>query len=397
MIATQAELDDLLQRLAGCRAVAVDCEMDSMYAYRTSLCLVQLGWEGGEALIDALAPLRRDALGALFADKSVLKVFHGGENDVGLMRVHWGFEFENVFDTMAASQVVGADGVGLQALLLRHFNVHVSKKFQKADWRVRPLPPDQAEYAKMDVRYLLPLRELLEAELSAKGRVEEARSEFRRIGRARIEDRPFDPDNWIRIKGARDLPVARRGVLRELYIARDELAKQADRAPYRIMNESVLVDIAERLPDSAAALRRVPAVGRHLSAAQIDRLQAAVIRGREVEELPLPHRQRPGPTDRFGSGPMLPDEIAAFDALRAWRQRRAEARGVEVARVATNTLLATIVRAHPGSLAELAAVEGVEDWRIREYGEEILKVLRECKPAGGSSAQGTAGSGSAAC
>jgi ribonuclease D len=393
VIATQTELDALLQRLAGQRAVAVDCEMDSMYAYRTSLCLVQLGWEGGEALIDALAPLRRDALGALFADKSVLKVFHGGENDVGLMRAHWGFEFENVFDTMAASQVLGADGVGLQALLLRHFNVHVSKKFQKADWRVRPLPPDQAEYAKMDVRYLLPLREILDGQLTGKGRVEEARSEFRRIARARIEERPFDPDNWIRIKGARELDPRRRGVLRELFIARDELARQFDRAPYRVLNESTLVDIAERLPESAAALRRVPAVGRHLTAAHLDRLVAAVARGREVEDLPLPRRERPGPGDRFGAGPMTPEQIAAFDALRAWRQRRAEARGVEVARVATNNLLSAIVRAHPGSPAELAAVDGMEDWRLREYGEELLAVLRDA----GGSASGAATTGGSAC
>src|SRR5688572_25679291 len=155
--------------------------MDAMYAYRTSLCLVQVGWSGGEALIDAMVELDRARLGALFADPALVKIFHGGENDIGLMRAHWGFEFENIFDTMAASQVLGADGVGLQALLQRHFNVHVSKKFQKADWRVRPLPPEQAEYARMDVRYLRELRRLLADGLQSLGREEEARSEFRRI------------------------------------------------------------------------------------------------------------------------------------------------------------------------------------------------------------------------
>jgi ribonuclease D len=376
VIATQEQLDELLAELRGRPALAVDCEMDSMYAYRTSLCLVQLGWDGGEALIDALAPLRRDGLGALFADASVLKVFHGGENDIGLMRTHWGFDFENVFDTMAASQVVGADGVGLQALLLRHFNVHVSKKFQKADWRVRPLPPEQAEYAKMDVRYLLPLRAILQDELAARRREDEARSEFRRISRVRIEDRPFDPDNWIRIKGARELAVENRGALRELYIARDAIARDMDRAPYRVLNESALVDIAQRLPQNAAALRRAAPVGRHLHADHVERLLAAVARGREIQDLQVPRRQRPGPADRFGAGPLQPDQLAAFDALRAWRGRRAESRGVEVARVATNALLSAIVRAHPASLSELSAVEGMEEWRLREYGEEILAVLR---------------------
>ena len=392
-ISTQEQLDELLDQLAREPELAIDCEMDAMYAYRTSLCLVQVGWPGGEALIDAMVEFDRRRLGALFADRNLIKVFHGGENDVGLMRAHWGFDFENVFDTMAASQVLGADGVGLQALLLRHFNVHVSKKFQKADWRVRPLPPDQAEYAKMDVRYLLPLHGILDGELTAKGRGEEARSEFRRIGKARIEERPFDPDNWVRIKGARELQPERRAVLRELYIARDELARQLDRAPYRVMNESSLLDIALRLPDSPNALRRAAAGGRHLSAAHVDRLMAAVARGREIEDLPLPRRERPGPADRFGAGPLQPDQVVAFDALRGWRQRRAESRGVEVARVATNSLLAAIVRARPASPEELAAVDGMEDWRLREYGEEILKVLREA----GAAANGRAANGGAAC
>lgn len=376
MIATQPELDALVEQLAGRPALAIDCEMDAMYAYRTSLCLVQVGWDGGEALIDALAPLERRALGGLFADPSVMKVFHGGENDIGLMRAHWGFEFENIFDTMAASQVLGHDGVGLQALLQRHFDVHVSKKFQKADWRVRPLPPEQAEYAKMDVRYLLPLRELLARELEGLGRHEEAHSEFRRIGRARIEDRPFDPDNWIKVKGARELQPERRAALRELFIARDELARSLDRAPYRVLNESWLITLAQRLPETLPALRRAAPFGRHLQPEQLQTLLAAIERGRKIEDLPLPRRQRQGPADRFGAGALQPEQLAIFDALRAWRQRRADARGVEVARVATNALLAAIVRAQPGSLAELAAVEGMEAWRMREYGDEIVAVLR---------------------
>jgi len=202
------------------------------------------------------------------------------------------------------------------------------------------------------------------------------RREFRRISRVRIEDRPFDPDNWIRIKGARELAVENRGALRELYIARDAIARDMDRAPYRVLNESALVDLAQRLPQNAAALRRAAPVGRHLHAGQVELLLAAVARGREVQDLQLPRRQGRGPADRFGAGPLAPDQLAAFDALRAWRGQRAETRGVEVARVATNALLSAIVRAHPASLSELAAVEGMEDWRLREYAEEILAVLR---------------------
>jgi ribonuclease D len=386
VIATQDALDELLDRLAREPEVAVDCEMDAMYAYRTRLCLVQLGWSGGEALIDVMVPLDRSRLGALFADPAVLKVFHGGENDVGLMRGHWGFEFENIFDTMAASQVLGHDGCGLQALLARHFDVHVSKKFQKADWRVRPLPPEQEEYAKVDVRWLLPLRRLLGDGLRELRREEEAASEFRRIARARVEDKPFDPESWVRLRGARELPADRRATLRALHVVRDDIARELDRAPYRVMNESHVVELALRQPGSVAALRRAAPLGRHLKPEHLERLLAAIDEGRKVTDLPLPRKDRLAAGARFGAGPLPPEQLALFDALRAWRAARAQARGVEVARVATNALLSAVARARPRSRAELAAVEGMEDWRLREYGDELLGVVRGEKGVGGAPA-----------
>jgi ribonuclease D len=372
MIATQAELDALIDTLADEPVLAVDCEMDAMHAYRTSLCLVQIGWPGGEALIDALADLDRGGLGRLISDPAVTKVLHGGENDVGLMATHWDIRFHNIFDTMAASQVLGHEGVSLAALLERHFDLHISKKFQKADWRVRPLPEAQAEYARLDVRHLIRLREILGQELAVLGRVEEAESEFQRIAGATLEERPFDPDRWVRAKGARELPPDRRGTLCAVYAARDEIARQTDRAPYRVLHDSALIDMAMQQPTEEAELRRLRGVNRHLSSAQAGRLLAAIAEGREVLDLPMPRRPRP---DAGGEQPLTTEEVALFDKLRAWRKRRAEARGVAVARVATNALLVEITRARPGSQAALARVPGMESWRVREYGEEMLAVL----------------------
>ncbi|HTE04829.1 MAG TPA: HRDC domain-containing protein [Planctomycetota bacterium] len=375
LITAQSELDALVDHLSGRPELALDCEMDSMYAYRTSLCLVQIGWEGGEALIDALRDLDRSGLAALCDDPGVVKVFHGGENDIGLLSARWGFSFRNIFDTMAASQVLGHDGFGLAALLDRNFGVHVSKKFQKADWRVRPLPDAQAEYARIDVRYLVPLRRTLLGELEARHRVEEVQSEFRRISKVRSEEKPFDPENWVRIKGAREAAPADRATLRELYVARDAIARELDRAPYRVLHESALLDLARLKPAGAGAVRRVHGINRGLYGAHIDLLAEAIERGRAVTDFPFPKKPRPGPGDRFGAGPLTPEQLQLFDALRAWRSLAAHERGVEVARIATNALLTAIVRRHPQTREELAQVDGMEEWRMREYGEPLLAVL----------------------
>lgn len=376
MIQTQDELDQLVERLLSEPVIAVDCEMDSMYAYSTSLCVVQFGWPSGEALLDGLVELDYSVLARLFAEPSIVKVFHGGENDIGLLHDRWSLDFFNVFDTMAASQVLGHEGYGLAAVMERHFEVHLSKKFQKADWRVRPLPDDQAEYARLDVRFLIPLRERLQTELLELDRIEEAESEFLRISKASIPQKVFDPDGWAKVKGARDLPKSLTGVVRELYIARDELSRRFDRAPYRVMHDSAIVALARAAPKDPEAYRRVRGVNRRLSRQDVDRLLAAVETGMAAGEIPVPTRPSRRKPWESGEDKLTPAQEKVFEALRAWRMKRSRERGVEVARIATTALLASIARALPNSLNALAAVDGVEPWRLREYGEAIMSIVK---------------------
>ena len=376
MIDTQEALDALVDQLATQDCIAIDCEMDSMYAYGTSLCVVQVGWDEKEALIDGLADLDRARLGALFADPRKVKIFHGGENDIGLMRSHWGFDFANTFDTMAASQILGHDGVGLAAVLDRFYDVKLSKKFQKADWRIRPLPEEQAEYARMDVRWLIPLRAVLLGELEELNRVEEAECEFARIARANIADKPFDADNWVKVKGSRELPAKTRGAVRCLYIARDTISKRLDRAPFRVLHDSAIVELAKRQPKDEAGYRQLRGVNRHLNAQDVKLLLEALEEGLQLGEIPVPARRgRRKPWDPGPEGKLSPEQERLFDALRKWRTKRAETRGVEIARVATTSLLMGIARAAPTSAEALGAVDGVESWRVREYGEEIVEVV----------------------
>lgn len=379
MIQTQDALDQLVDRLLTEPVVAIDCEMDSMYAYATNLCVVQLGWPDGEALLDGLAGLDHSVLERLFADPSMVKVFHGGENDIGLLRDRWSLDFANIFDTMAASQVLGHDGYGLAAVLERHFEVHISKRFQKADWRVRPLPDDQAEYARLDVRYLIPLRERLSAELEQLGRVDEAASEFERISKAVIPQKPFDPDSWIRVKGSRDLSPKLSGMVRALYVGRDEIARRLDRAPYRVMHDSAIVALAAAAPKDEAAYRRVRGVNRRLCQQDIELLLRAVADGREAGQIVVPSRPSRRKPWETGETRLTPDQEKVFEALRNWRSKRARQRGVELARVGTTALLAAIARVSPETLEALGAVEGVEPWRLTEYGQSILEAVKRAR------------------
>ncbi len=97
------------------------------------------------------------ALAPLFASPAVEKVFHGAEYDLACLKRDFGFEILNLFDTRLALRTLGMQPSGLADVLAQEFGVTLDKRYQRADWAKRPLPPPQLEYARFDTHYLLSL------------------------------------------------------------------------------------------------------------------------------------------------------------------------------------------------------------------------------------------------
>ena len=83
-------------------------------------------------------------------------------------------------------------------------------------------------------------------------------------------------------------------------------------------------------------------------------------------------RQRRGLWRRRGAQSQDPAVEERYEKLRAWRKQRAEARKVEVQVIAPNAVLLAIAKAAPQTLETLGAVEGMDTFRIDQYGAEML-------------------------
>jgi ribonuclease D len=308
-------------------------------------------------------------LSSLFADPAIEKVFHAAEYDVMALRRDYRFEFANLFDTMIASRIVGWPRYGLAILLEEHFAVQTDKRLQRTDWGRRPLSTEQLEYARLDTHFLLPLRATLLAELAVQDRVEEARYAFARVAESRWADRQFDPEGFWRIRGARELDETGLAVLRALYLYRDRRARALDRPPFKILGDRVLLALSQRRPTSLAELGRIKGMPRRLPAKERRKMLSLVERGLRAAPPRRPGRERND--DR-------PDEETQdrYEALREWRSKRAEARGVEADVVLSNRTLRTLARHNPTSVAGLDAIDALNDWERREYGREIVALLR---------------------
>jgi ribonuclease D len=366
-------LEALAERVATARRVAIDTEGNSLHAYRERTCVVQVTEGGRTSLVDPLAlPTLRPLRDALDRD-DVEVVLHGGDYDVSVLTRDHDFRFRRLFDTMVAATLLSLPRVGLADLVAAEFGVVLDKRFQKADWAMRPLTPEHVAYLRRDTAYLLGLRERLGERLRAADLEEEAQIEFARLARRRGTPAVFDPEAWREAEGADRLADRGRAALARLFAWRDEEARTRDVPPFRVLPPRALVLLAEAFDRGADPLRV-------LHPGDLRRHGAGVRAAIAAAGDDVARGAAPPPTDRPRLGPEERAERdrrrRREDALKAWRKAEASRRGVPNVVVLPNPAVEALVREEGGlDLAGLARIPDVGPRRVQRYGEEILRVL----------------------
>ena len=172
IISTTAELTELATRLAATPAIAVDTEFLRERTYRAELCLIQVATREEAACVDPLLLTDLTALAQPLTTTHPVKVMHACRQDLEVLHPVAG-RVGPVFDTQIAAALSGAPAqVGYADLVRRLLGRDLSKAHTRTDWSRRPLSAAQIEYALDDVRYLLPLKDLLEEQIDKLGRSE---------------------------------------------------------------------------------------------------------------------------------------------------------------------------------------------------------------------------------
>ncbi|MEO6774760.1 MAG: HRDC domain-containing protein [Kofleriaceae bacterium] len=365
-IRSTKELVGLADELATCRALGIDTEGDSLHHYTQKVCLIQLTALGGAScLVDPLALPDLSPLAPIMADAAILKVVHGGDNDVTSMRRDFGFAFRTMFDTSIAARLLGDTELGLQALVRNELGVELSKGSQKDDWSRRPLTAKQEAYALADVEHLFALTSNLTERLAGAGRTEWAREEFAALATLPPAEKKRAEDDFRRIKGSAKLSRRQQAVLREIYLWREQRAAAADRPPFKIVGPEVLLALAEleapTIEDVEDAFASYPRQAR-----EVDVVFEAITRGLELPEAELPRREP-------SSQPAMPAAARRrVEALRSWRTAQAARSQLDPSIVMSQRVLERLALANPQTLTDLASVEGLRRWRVAEWGAALL-------------------------
>ena len=292
-VRTAAELDALRAHLEEerVREIAVDLEHNSLRSYQGIVCLMQISTRWGDWIVDTLVDEVREhaeCLNAAFTHPDKVLVLHGADHDVLWLQRDLGLYVTNLFDTYHATNVLPFSTHSLAYLLQRYVDFEPDKRYQLADWRIRPLPREMLFYARSDTHSLLYVYDCLREELRAQGGPQAIREVFAR-SRATASKvyakRPWDAGGessggwralWFQRGGdlaraSRDAPPGtplsrEERLVRRLHAWRDDVAREEDESPHWILGAQALmalvwqppktkIDVGRRVPTGATAVR----------------------------------------------------------------------------------------------------------------------------------------------
>jgi ribonuclease D len=384
-LTTVAALRAAADRLAaGSGPVAVDAERASGYRYGQRAYLVQLRRAGaGTTLIDPIALPDLAPVAAAIGDAEW--VLHAASQDLPCL-ADVGMKPARLFDTELAGRLLGYPRVGLGAMVAEHLGYALEKGHSAADWSTRPLPRSWLAYAALDVEVLVELRDLLEKELAAAGKLDWARQEFAAIAAA--PPAPPRSEPWRRTSGIHRVRGRRQlAAVRALWESRDALAQERDLAPGRVLPDAAIIEASMTNPRTTEDLLALSIFGGRQHRRTAGRWHAALVAARELPEAELPvsavPSDAPPPTNRWADRD--PEAAARLAAARGAVGALATEHHLPVENLVAPDLVRRLAWSPPATIStEVVAADltsgGARRWQVELVAAPLAAALLDPPP-----------------
>ncbi|TEY78795.1 hypothetical protein BOTCAL_0045g00110 [Botryotinia calthae] len=268
---------EMLEELKGATEIAVDLEHHDTRSYVGLVSLMQVSTREKDWIVDTLKPWRQQlqVLNEVLADPNIIKVFHGAYMDIVWLQRDLGLYVVGLFDTHYACRRLGFAGGSLAFLLKKYIDFDADKKYQLADWRIRPLPEEMFFYARADTHFLLYIfdnlrNELLDApdvetpdaETPAATSMDIVLQKSKETSLLRYERQLYNaesgkgPGGWFSLiyKTPALLSSEQFSVFKAVHAWRDQIARKDDDSINFVMSNSVVVNLAKFMPMDMIAL-----------------------------------------------------------------------------------------------------------------------------------------------
>ncbi|WP_253259359.1 HRDC domain-containing protein [Subtercola boreus] len=374
-------LEAVQQIAAGTGPLAIDAERASGFKYSQRAYLIQLYRQGAGTFLFDPPPIGsfRELADLISGEEWVL---HAASQDLACLR-EVDLAPTRIFDTELAARLLGMPRVGLGTVVEELLAIHIAKEHSAADWSTRPLPAAWLEYAALDVELLLDVRDIMVGMLEDQGKTEIARQEFQAT--LDKESKPVAADPWRRLSGVHSLRGAKNlAAARELWLARDALARETDVAPGRLVPDLSLTSAARALPATKRDLAAMRDFTGRASRSELDRWWAAIEVGRASVD--PPQLSRTGdtlPPPRSWSE-RNPEADARLKLARQALLEVSEERRIPIENLLTPELLRRAAWTPPAdvtarSIALALETAGARPWQIELTAQPIAQAFVEAR------------------
>lgn len=308
---------EMLKELKEAKEIAIDLEHHDVHSYHGLVSLMQISTRNKDWIVDTLKPWRQELqiLNEVFADPKILKVLHGATMDIIWLQRDLGLYMVGMFDTFHAASALGYPKRSLKYLLQKFVNFEADKRYQMADWRVRPLPSGMFDYARSDTHYLLFIydnlrNELIEASTPDGSLIDYVNERSQNEALQRYERPVYDETNGHGAGGWYDLLTRNAGVLSKEQFAvfkavhkwRDEVARAEDEGFQCVFPKHMLFRLAQTMPLDMGSLLRTLSPMTPITKERIDDLldtikeaKIAGLTGPEWRDIAPPPKYAPKP------------------------------------------------------------------------------------------------------
>jgi len=352
--------------------LAVDTEFMRTNTFYPRIGLLQIADEKNCYLIDPLKIADWSIFKALLTESNCEFVIHSCSEDLNLLQTFLGVVPEKIFDTQIAAAFLGLGfSMSYQALAKELLDIDVEKGETRSDWLRRPLSESQIFYAAADVRYLLQIREILQAQLEMQSMAAWFEAECAQLLKNSLAAE--NSDNWREhystISNAWRLSDAGLSILQKLCYWREETARSRNNPKSWIVKDGDLFTLAQVLSRSddysSGKVRSVSDVDpRFLSRYCSD---ISTLLGSENSDLP--------PVDRdLLNPPLEAGDRKKLKKLQRVVQQRAEELNMAPELLGRKKHLLELLR-HFGRSNELMWLEGESAWRKPLLEDEFRKIM----------------------
>ncbi|KAI0007148.1 ribonuclease H-like domain-containing protein [Xylariaceae sp. FL0662B] len=290
---------EMLDELKRASEIAIDTEHHDFRTYSGLLSLMQISTREKDWIVDTLQPWRHklEVLNEVFADPKIVKVLHGSYMDIIWLQRDCGLYIVGLFDTFDAAVALQYPARSLAYLLKRFVDFDADKKYQLADWRIRPLPDEMFYYARSDTHYLLYIYDMMRNELLNQSSEEEGRNLMCHVlGRSketslrRYEQHAYDaeggqgPFGWYNMlirQSVGRFSKEQFSVFRAIHKWRDDVARREDESALYVMGNATVFDITRRMPPDPKALHSLLDSTSYLAKREVSELFKLIMKAKE--------------------------------------------------------------------------------------------------------------------